>query len=211
MLAKGKKEKEDEVVTFAAYKMFCTKTREEKMSSIAKGEESILQLKADIVKFKADAEQLAKEIADTDADLAAWTEEKAKEDAVREKEHKDFMVVDQDYEGAIAQVANAEATIKAQPESIGQAASLVEVRESLRQVSSLDLVPMKARRLLLSFLQSDPEVRGDNFLQSSVVGPKANAFESHTGGVLDMVKSLGEKFEDEKDEAEKGEMEKKNA
>merc|ERR1719379_2962386 len=184
MLAKGKKEKEEEVVSFAAYKMFCTKTREEKMASIAKGEESILQLKADIVKFKADAEQLAKEIADTDADLAAWTEEKAKEDAVREKEHADFMAVDKDYENAITQVANAEATLKAQPESIGQSASLMQLHQSLHQMQSLSVVPAKAKKLFMSFLQQDPDLRGNNFLQST--GPSANAFEAHTGGVIEM-------------------------
>merc|ERR1719482_416787 len=63
MLEKGKKEKHDEQVAFAAYKQFCDDTKTEKTRRIAEANEKIDLLKADISKYTADAAQLAKEIA----------------------------------------------------------------------------------------------------------------------------------------------------
>merc|ERR1719334_2580673 len=63
MLAKGKAEKHDEQVQFAAYKQFCDDTSVEKKRAIAEASEMIEVLKADIQKYAADAAQLTKEIA----------------------------------------------------------------------------------------------------------------------------------------------------
>jgi len=48
MSAKGKKEKHDEQVQFAAYKQFCDDTTVEKKRAIAEANEKIEILKADI-------------------------------------------------------------------------------------------------------------------------------------------------------------------
>merc|ERR1719316_946900 len=63
MLAKGKSEKHDEQVQFAAYKQFCDDTSVEKTRAIAEATETIEVLKADIQKYTADAATLTKEIA----------------------------------------------------------------------------------------------------------------------------------------------------
>merc|ERR1719390_440472 len=62
MLAKGKKEKNEEQVRFATYKQFCESTSGEKTRNIASGKDAIVQLKADIEKAGADAMVAAKEI-----------------------------------------------------------------------------------------------------------------------------------------------------
>merc|ERR1719158_961304 len=72
MLEKGKNEKHEEQVQFAAFKQFCDDTTAEKKTAIAEAEETIEILKADIQKYAADAEQLAKEIAEHEADIAVW-------------------------------------------------------------------------------------------------------------------------------------------
>ena len=51
MLVKGKNEKHDEQVQFAAYKQFCDNTSVEKKRAIAKAEETIEILTADIAKY----------------------------------------------------------------------------------------------------------------------------------------------------------------
>merc|ERR1719456_599521 len=62
MVAKGKKEKHDEQVQFAAYKQWCDDTMRQKQAAIVEANEMIEVLKADIQKYAADAEALAKEI-----------------------------------------------------------------------------------------------------------------------------------------------------
>merc|ERR1712194_622618 len=72
MSAKGKAEKHDEQVQFAAYKQFCDDTTVEKKRDIAEAEEKIEVLKADIAKYTADSQRLTKEIAGHDKDIANW-------------------------------------------------------------------------------------------------------------------------------------------
>jgi hypothetical protein len=70
MLEKGKKEKADEAVQFAAYKEFCADTTTEKTRSIDEANEMIGMLKADIEKYTAHAAKLGKEIAALEEEIA---------------------------------------------------------------------------------------------------------------------------------------------
>jgi len=72
MLEKGKKEKHDEQVQFAAFKQFCDDTTVEKRRAIEEANEKIDVLKADIQKAIATAERLGKEIAAHDEDISVW-------------------------------------------------------------------------------------------------------------------------------------------
>merc|ERR1719222_1457002 len=70
MLEKGKQEKHDEQVQFAAYKQFCDDTTVEKTRAIKEAEETIEVLKADIQEATSKAAQLTKEIAEHDEDIS---------------------------------------------------------------------------------------------------------------------------------------------
>merc|ERR1719440_665000 len=70
MVEKGKKEKHEEQVQFAAYKQFCDDTTVEKQRAIKEANEMIEILQADIQKYEADAAQLAEEIAKHDEDIS---------------------------------------------------------------------------------------------------------------------------------------------
>merc|ERR1719287_467462 len=72
MLEKGKKEKHEEQVQFAAYKQFCDDTSVEKKRAIAEAKETIEVLKADIEKYTADAAALTEHIAKLDDDISVW-------------------------------------------------------------------------------------------------------------------------------------------
>merc|ERR1719395_241955 len=63
MAEKGKKEKHEEQVQFAAYKQFCDDTTVEKQRAIKEATAKMEQLVAAIQKAEADAATLAKEIA----------------------------------------------------------------------------------------------------------------------------------------------------
>merc|ERR1719498_1839359 len=73
----------------------------------------------------------------------------------------------------------------------------------LQQVSLLVRVPEKARRTIAAFLATDSEIRQDPL---SVSAPEAAGYEFQSGGVVDMLENLKEKFEDELRDLEKEEM-----
>merc|ERR1719499_1158581 len=90
MREKGKQEKHDEQVQFAAYKQFCDDTSVEKTRAIKEANELIEKLKADIEKYTADAAQLTKEIAGHDEDIAVWTGDSEAATKVRGLEKADY-------------------------------------------------------------------------------------------------------------------------
>merc|ERR1719353_61929 len=97
MLEKGKKEKHEEQVQYAAFKQFCTDTIAEKTADIKEANDLIAVLKADIEKYAADAARLTLEIKEHEeiiaantADVKAATKVRNTERAAYEKEHKDY-------------------------------------------------------------------------------------------------------------------------
>merc|ERR1719165_44509 len=114
MLEKGKKEKHDEQVQFAAYKQFCDDTTVEKTRAIAEAEEKIEMLKADIQKNEADAAALAKEIAAHDEDISVWQGDQKAATKVREMENEDYVVTHKDYSESIDALERAIAVLKKQ-------------------------------------------------------------------------------------------------
>lgn len=179
MKAKGIKEKDEEVVSFTAYKQFCVSTDGEKRKSIKDGTSMVEQLKASIEKAAADAMTLGKEIKGLDADIAAFTSDKDEATEVRNKEHADFQAIHNDYTLAIDAVDRALQTLKASP---GQSAA------ALLQLSSLHSLSANEKKSLEAYLRQEPKT-----------------YESSSGGVIDMVKGLGKKFESERYELEKAE------
>jgi len=189
MKAKGVKEKDAEEVQFTAYKQFCVSTDAEKKKAIKDGTSLVEELKASIIKATGDATSLTKEIEGLDADIAAFTADKDAATEVRNKEHADFSQIHSDYTDAIGAVDRALDVLKAGP---GASAALI-------QLSSMKSVPASAKKALELYLQ--PE--GESFLQ--VGAPEAKTYESSSGGVIEMVKGLGKKFEAERYELEKAE------
>jgi len=197
MTAKGQKEKDDADVAFATYTAFCTGTRGEKSRAIATAKDEIEQLQADIQKADADAAALGDEIAEHNKDVATWTAEKKKFQDIRDKDNADFLVEHQEYVDSIESTDKALATLQ-------QGSSLIQTGSSLRTVAGLHKVSPTAKKLIMSFLQSSPEksLVQEAFLMAA---PEAAAYQSSSGGIIDMVKELGSKFKDEKTALEKEE------
>merc|ERR1719163_1873133 len=123
MLEKGKQEKHDEQVQFAAYKQFCDDTTTEKQAAIADAEEHIEVLKADIQKFAADIELLNREIAGHEEDISVWKGDEKAATIVRGLEKADYDALHKDLTESIEAVEMAIAVLKKQPSTIPQAAA----------------------------------------------------------------------------------------
>merc|ERR1719482_2070065 len=200
MLEKGKKEKHEEQVQFAAYKQFCDDTTVEKQRAIEEANQMIEVLKADIQKYAADAELLAKEIAEHEEDIAVWNGDMKAATKVREIEKTDYDETHKDYSESIDALERAIAVLKKQAYDRKQA--------SLAQVSALktlELIPKEAKRAIDVFLAQDP----DEGL--AVSAPEANAYEFQSQGIIDMLQKLLDKFADERTTLEKEETNSRHA
>merc|ERR1719352_2221399 len=199
MVAKGKKEKHDEQVQFAAYKQFCDDTTVEKKRAIEEANEQIEVLKADIQKYTADAALLTKEIAGLDEDISVWNGDKKAATNVREIEKTDYDALHKDYSESIDALTRAIAVLKKQDYDRKQA--------SFAQVAALknmNLIPADAKKAIDLFLMQDPE-------GLAVSAPEANAYEFQSSGVIEMLEKLLDKFIDERTTLEKEEMNSKHA
>jgi prefoldin subunit 5 len=197
MLEQGKKAKHEEQVQFAAYKQFCDDTTTEKKRSIAEAEESIEVLKADIEKAVADAAALTKKISKLDADIATWKGDVNAATKVREIEKADYDTTHKDYSESVDALERAIAVLKKQDHDRAQAA--------LIQLSTKSMIPDEAKRTIDAFLAEDP-AEG-----LAVSAPEANAYESQSGGVIEMLEKLLDKFISERTTLEKEEMNSKHA
>jgi len=202
MLEKGKKEKHDEQVQFAAYKQFCDDTSVEKTRAIAEANEQIDTLKADIQQATAKAAKLTKEIAELDEDISIWNGDIKAATNVREIEKADYDTLHKDYSESVDALGRAIAVLKKQTGDRKQA-SLLQVSA----LTSLSLIPADAKKAIEAFVQQDSN--GDEGL--AVSAPEANAYEFQSSGVVEMLEKLNDKFIAERTTLEKEEMNSKHA
>jgi len=203
MLEKGKKEKHDEQVQFAAYKQFCDDTSVEKTRAIEEAADKIEVLKADIQKYTADAAKLTKEIAELDEDISIWKGDIKAATKVREIEKADYDAMHKDYSESVDALTRAIAVLKKQAHDRKQA-SLIQVR----QLQDLSLIPAEAKKTIEAFLQQGLSSEDDGL---AVSAPEANAYEFQSSGVVEMLEKLLDKFIDERTTLEKEEMNSKHA
>merc|ERR1719487_1426697 len=206
MQAKGKGSKGAEATSFAEYQTFCKETAWDKTTSIKTATAAIEQLSADIDKGASDAAEAAKAISTLDADITAWKEDITVQTRERGEAKAVFDAVHQDYTESIDAVQRALATLKAGPGL--SAASLLQVKSLL----SLGKVPAQNKNKILAFLQNAPT---NALLQDAEMleQPQAKAvnYESSSGSIIEMVESLGDKFEDERAALEEKEATEKHS
>merc|ERR1719399_1962089 len=100
MLEKGKKEKHEEQLQYNGFKQYCDDTTVEKTRAIDEANQMIEVLKADIQKYAAHADLLTKQIAEHDADIAAWNGDMKAATKVREIEKADYEETHKDMKAA---------------------------------------------------------------------------------------------------------------
>jgi len=194
MLAKGKKEMNDEQVKFSAYSQWCDNQDRIKKKEIAEANEKIEKLNAEIAKATADIDELTARIQELDEDIGRWKKDQTAATTIREKEKADFEATLQDYSESIDALERAINVLKKQSADKPQA----ELVQSLLQVSALRLIPSEAKGALASFLQQDPA--------ATYEAPEANAYESQSGGIIDMLEKLKKQFKKQKLDLQDEEM-----
>merc|ERR1719456_1812495 len=160
MLEKGKKEKHEEQVQFAAYKQFCDDTTTEKQRAIKEANEEIEMLTASIAKNEADAATLSREIAQLDEDISVWQGDKKAATEVREVENADYLNTHKDYGESIDAVERATATLKKQDYD----------RTQFVQLTKNNMIPEHAKKVISAFLAQGDELGQDPL---SVSAPEA--------------------------------------
>jgi hypothetical protein len=195
MKAKGIAAKNDEEVKFSAFSQWCENTKKAKTEEIEKANLKIEQLKADIEKGRVLIEKLTDRILELEEDVGRWKKDEKSATEVRDKERVDFVATNTDYTESIDAVSQAISVLKKQAYDRKQAGL---IQWSLIQVQSLSLVPVTTKKALASFLQQDPELGYD--------APEANAYEFQSGGVVEMLEQLNDKFSSKKRELEKDEL-----
>merc|ERR1719375_3041185 len=197
-LAKGEKEKKEEQVAFAAFASFCKNTIAEKESAISKGKAEIMQLEADILKAQSDQTQLAKELAVLTENIDTWEKDKANLTDYRDGEKSDAQELIADVKDSIESVQRAVQTVNEQlPSSF--------LQKDLKKVASLKKIPASSRKILWAFLSMTPPalVQEDPL---AVTAPEAATYEFQSGGVVEMLGKLEDKFRGELHDLEKAEI-----
>jgi hypothetical protein len=195
MSAKAKKEKRDEEVEFAKFKTFCAGGKPALKKKIAKSKERIETLTAEIGVLGSEAETLGKNVAKLQNDVTNFEADKKESIKQREKDHAAFLEESKDYEESIDALDRAIIVLMKKSGDVPGAAML--------QVASDSRLPVQARTVISEFLGMDSE--------SDYEPPEAKAYESQSGGVIDMLKKLKDDFRDKLSQCEKEEMNSKNA
>lgn len=198
MLVKGKEEKQKEQVQFAAYKQWCTSIQDEKTRAVSTAKEKLDMLQAGVQEATTSAEELTLQIQKLDADVATWSADVKASTQVREIERDEYLKVHQDYTETIDAITQAVGILKAQKQNRAQAESLLA---QIGASAAMGKAPAKARRVLAAFLSRDAVLEA----------PEAYAYELRSGGVVDMLDELKEKFITERSALEKEEMNRRHA
>merc|ERR1719359_2650230 len=200
MLEKGKKEKHEEQVQFAAYKQFCDDVTVEKEKAIKDASTLIDVLKADIQKYAADIELLTTEIAEHEEAIATATGNVKAAEKTRAIERADYETTHKDYSESIDALERAIEVLKKQDYDRPQV--------SFAQISALthmNLIPQQAKKAIDAFL--------DDYSDDSlaVSAPQANAYEFQSAGIIEMLQKLLDKFIEERTAMERAEKNTRHA
>merc|ERR1719281_505491 len=171
--------------------MFCKNTIAEKEASIAKAKAEIEQLNADILKAQADQAKLSDEIAVLTENIGSWEKDKANLTEIRAAEKADLEALHKDLVDSVEATARAVETLKSQ---------LPSGFLFLQKVASLKRLPVKAKRTIMAFLSFNDKQEPDPL---SVTAPEAAVYEFQSGGVVEMIEKLEDKFKGELHELEK--------
>jgi len=202
MVAKGKAEKQDEEVQYAAYKQFCGDTTAEKDRAIREADAKIEVLKADIEKYEATAAKMAKEIADHEADVARWAADVKAATGVRKEEKAAYADLHKDLSESVSALERAIEVLKKQGHNRKQA-SFAQVKA----LQDVKLIPDDAKNAISAFLQDDLNEEDLAFMAA----PEAFGYEFQSHGVIEMLAKLLNKFISERTTVEKEELDRKNA
>merc|ERR1719191_1064636 len=186
---------------------FCENTEKSKSTAIAEGKDQAEQLAASMQKSTSDAKVLGEEILKLGASVDQATKDKADAIETRKDELADYKKTHAEYTENIADLQAALGKIK---EMMAKAPG-ASAASLLQQMTQEPMMSSHAKRYLSAFIE---ERSGSDYaiaegLDSSA--PEAAAFETQSGGIVELMEELEEKLIAEKTQYEKEEMNKEQA
>jgi chromosome segregation ATPase len=204
-------EKADEEVAFVKFKQWCDNTRGAKRKSVEEAEALMEQFSADVAKAKSDADELNEGIMELDRAIDGFKKDMQSATEVRTKEKSEYDETHADYSASIDAVERAISVLSKQDFDRAQASSL------LQKVASLRRTPPGAQSVVASLLAADDDIEDPFASQTpgavgmSVTAPEAHGYQFQSSGVVDMLKKLKDKFDDERTTLDKEELNEKHA
>jgi len=207
MKTKALKEKQNEIVMATKFTSFCENTEKTKAASIKDGKDLAEQLAASMQKSTSDATVLGEEIVKLGESVDQATADKSDAIETRKTELADYKKTHAEYTENIADLQAALGKIK---EMMAKAPG-ASAASLLQQMTQEPMMSSHTKRYLSAFIQ---ERSGEDYavaegLDSSA--PEAAAFETQSGGIVDLMEELEEKLIAEKTQLEKEEMNKEQA
>lgn len=193
MLAKSKKEGDEERTIFAKFKCFCDQNEAEKKDSISDLGKQINVLSSKIEELQGSTGGLSSECAGLAADIAANEQAQADAEAIREKEHDDFKAEKEDLEAAIAQMNDAIDTLSevGADQTLGAAADTKQFMAG-EFLQSKNARVRKALAAVSVFLSPAETKSMQSFLQSNA--PFTGTYTSQSGQIVGTLKSMRDTF-----------------
>jgi predicted nucleic acid-binding Zn-ribbon protein len=204
MSGKAKTEKADEEIAFAKFESWCKNGDVNLKAEIKQNAEDIESLTTEIGSLASDITGLGDSIATLQKDEEEYNAQLKRANEKREKDHASFLEEEQDYSESVDAISRALNVLSKQDYDRPGAASLL-------QVDAMQRLPEKARDIvqaLVSMLEvkAGAEDEGDDY-----AAPEANAYESQSGGLIEMLKKLQDEFREKLGECQKAEMNSKAA
>mmetsp|Transcript_8382 Transcript_8382/g.24077 ORF Transcript_8382/g.24077 Transcript_8382/m.24077 type:complete len:681 (-) Transcript_8382:90-2132(-) len=188
MKTKGEKMMDTERKTYATYAEWVDDETKRLGFEIQDGEKKIEELLAFIEKADSDVDRLGREIQELNAEIDTLEGEKAKATETRKSEHEEYVKVSTDYSESVDALKRAVQVVGAQNYDRPQAEML------LQQMSGS--VPGMPKVLAALLQERSRSLRGRS-ADLEPGAPEVAAYESQSGGVLSLLKSLLKKFKNE--------------
>jgi len=205
MRTKCQQDMNDEQVEFSKFGQFCKGETANKKKAIASAEELMEELSTGIEKLGSDCDQLADEIDQLQQDTTTAEAQLKEQTLQRDKDKASNAESIQDLAESVDALDRAVKTLEARSGDVKQAGA------ALLQISTMTDIPDSVQRSIAAFIEMSADGPQANFndggeAQLSIEAPEANAYESQSGGILDLLKKLKKEFTEKKSEAEKEEM-----
>jgi len=193
MKENGLKEKQEEAVQYATYKQWCETELATKKEELTTTEDEIELLQADISTAESNVAELTEKVTALDASIAKWTTEEDNATKARAAEVATYRATHKDYTQSIQAIMSATHELKSK--ATGSAAQ----KKAMMLLAGLPKMPEEASKKMTAFLSM---YHSDELVQA----PEAAAYDFSGSAIVDMLEKLRIRFQDERGELEKVEM-----
>jgi len=202
-----KTEGQAEEVTYAKFESWCTNSIRSLDKAISDEKAAIDTLESKIESRKLEEKTLAEHITALEAEILKYQTADTAAEGLRQEEARLYGLADQDLDATITAIASALTEL----EGVQGSASLVQAK--LQQLSTLPLVlaTLTSGQQMLLMDEAQRNVTTRDILAAGDAQRHAKKYTFKSGGVIDLLKQLKLKFEDDRVEATKQETNSQNA